>query len=149
MPSCSVTSEKVISCVPEAAGATQQVACSAVIGVPSANVVAPAIAAKDRHNTTMPAASRASRRPIDLVLIPILPLLYQALPAHVRNCTTWVRRANRPHGHLSRPCRTSSYAKWLLLRENFLELRARELRRISLPRAQVNRTWVREASLVA
>src|SRR5215216_2899786 len=78
MPSWSVTSEKVISCVPEAAGgATQHVACSAVIGVPSASVVAPAIAAKDRHNTTMPAASRGSVRPIDLALIPILPLLYQ------------------------------------------------------------------------
>src|SRR5215212_1557812 len=79
MPSWSVTSEKVMSCVPEAAaGATQQVACSAVIGVPSANVVAPAIAAKDRHITTMPAASRGSARLIDLALILTHPLLYQA-----------------------------------------------------------------------
>src|SRR5215210_171272 len=70
MLSWSVTSEKVISCVPvSAAGVTQQVACSAVIGVPSANVVAPAIAAKDRHITTMPAASRGSARLIDLALI--------------------------------------------------------------------------------
>src|ERR687890_5750 len=79
MPSWSVTSEKLMSCVPEAAGgAVQQVDCSTVSGVPSTNVAAPAIAAKDRHNTTMPAASRGSVRPIDLALMPILPLLYQA-----------------------------------------------------------------------
>jgi hypothetical protein len=60
-------------------GATQQVACSAVIGVPSANVVAPAIAAKDRYITTMAAASRGSVRPIDLALIRTHTLLYPGI----------------------------------------------------------------------
>src|SRR5215212_3585883 len=86
MPSCSVTSEKVMSCVPEAAGgATQQVACSAVIGVPSANVVAPAIAPKDRHITIMPAASRRNVRPMDFVLIPTAPLLHPRIYLLSRN----------------------------------------------------------------
>src|SRR5215208_1581854 len=90
MPSWSVTSEKVISCVPEAAGgAAQQVACSAVIGVPSASVVAPAIAAKDRHNTTMPAASRETVRPMVLPLITDpSPSLPRYLLSHVSNHTT-------------------------------------------------------------
>src|ERR687897_2126188 len=86
MPSWSVTSEKVISSVPEAAGgAAQQVACSAVIGVPSANVVAPAIAAKDRHITIMPATSRRDVRLMDFVLIPTAPLLHSRIYVMSRN----------------------------------------------------------------
>src|SRR5829696_3428934 len=85
MASWSVTLEKVMSCVPEAPGGdTQQVACWAVIWVPSANVVALAIAAKDRHITIMPVASRGSVRLIDLTIIRIPSLLYPGIYSRMR-----------------------------------------------------------------
>src|SRR5215210_3693605 len=78
MPSWSVTSEKVMFVVPEEGGATQQVACSTLIELPSrlpsCDKAAPAIG-KDRPITIMPAASRRSIRLSGFALIPTHLLL--------------------------------------------------------------------------